>query len=183
MSHLLLARWPDSFAGPSGSAAAFYLPFPDPPAAGEKANKGMGYAGPPQSAAAVSLAGTPFPPDLSHFTGWSSVWQRRELKAEGKQGAGIPPSHCQMSSLAFWGWAWSCGSTHGDLGRRKESKDAAAGSGLWAGAVQPGTAAQLAVWAPGGSLSSCRAVLTKHSPLLQVCMDYISSCALPTAGA
>ena len=81
-----------------------------------------------------------FPPRLSHWTVWSPVWQRRrELQAEGKRAAGIPPSHCQVSPLPFWGWEGSCGSTRGAPGRREGSKDAAAGSGLWAGAVQPGT--------------------------------------------
>ena len=133
-------RQPESCAGPSGSAAAFHLPFSGPPAAGERAQEGTWDADPPQSAAAVAPASTPFPPRLSHWTVWSPVWQRRrELQAEGKRAAGIPPSHCQVSSLAFWGWEGSCGSTRGAPGRREGSKDAAAGSGLWAGAVQPGT--------------------------------------------
>ena len=155
MSQLPLARWPESYAGPSGSAAAFHLPFSGPPATREIAHRGMWFADPSQSAATVAPFSSPFPPDHSHFTGWSPMWQkRRELQAEVKQGAGIPPSHCQMSSLAFWGWAGDCGSTLEALGRMVGSKDAAAGSGLWAGAVQPGTAARLTVWAHGGSSSS-----------------------------
>ena len=64
----------------------------------------MWFADPSQSAATVAPFSSPFPPDHSHFTGWSPMWQkRRELQAEVKQGAGIPPSCCQMSSLAFLG--------------------------------------------------------------------------------
>jgi len=97
-----LARWPESCAGLSGSAAAFHLPFSGPPAAGEIAHKVMGYADPPQSTAAVAPASIPFP--LS-----------------------------QTGTLC---------------GRERES------SGLQAGAVQPGTAAQLTAYARGGSSSS-----------------------------
>ena len=103
--------------------------------------QGHGVCRPSPVSCSSRPASAPFPPDHSHFTGWSPMWQkRRELQAEVKQGAGIPPSCCQMSSLAFWGWAGDCGSTLEALGRMVGSKDAAAGGGLWAGAVQPGTA-------------------------------------------
>ena len=153
-SQLPLARWPESCAGASGSAAAFHLPFPGPPAAGQIAHKGSGSSDPPRPAAAVAPASTPFPPGHSRVAGWSPARQRRrELQADGKRGAGIPPARRQMSSLAFWGWAGERGSSLEALGRREGSKGAAAGSGLRAGAARPGTAAQLTAWARGGSWS------------------------------
>ena len=142
-------RQPESCAGPSGSAAAFHLPFSGPPAAGERAQEGTWYADPPQSAAAFAPASTPFSPHLSHFTVWSPVWQRRRAAGRTKtecwdSSTPLPDIFSGILGVGRELWEHPRGSGQEDRKQRCSCRQRALG---WSSAARHGcTGGSLGTW-------------------------------------
>lgn len=143
----------------------------------DRAHGGLGHAAPPRPAAAAPPASS-LSPTPSHRSGWSPVGpRRRELRAEGKQGAGTPLTRCQTSSLAIWGWAEDGGSSVGAPCGTEGNNDAAAGGGC--GPEQRGQARHSSQ--PGHTEEACPAGGCRPSlpRILQVCTD-CTTCSSPS---